>query len=56
MVNGSNLGQYRIELNSDSPEFGEHGRIDESIDYHTNEHGYLMLYLPSRTGIVLERK
>ncbi|MFV0505426.1 MAG: alpha amylase C-terminal domain-containing protein [Bacteroidales bacterium] len=49
-------GKYRIELNSDSPEFGGHGRIDESIDYHTNEHGYLMLYLPSRTGIVLERK
>jgi 1,4-alpha-glucan branching enzyme len=55
-------GRYRILLNSDSPQFGGFGRIDEGIEYITEWNGkvnsphYLNLYIPNRTGIVLEKQ
>ncbi len=56
-------GEYYLVLNSDSPEFAGHNRIDENIPYLTISHkdgntirNYLKLYLPSRTALVLKRK
>lgn len=56
-----NPGTYRIVLDSDAKEFGGHCRQDPSVT-HTSENysadGHyhsLMLYLPNRTAIVLEK-
>ncbi|MBN1159171.1 MAG: alpha amylase C-terminal domain-containing protein [Bacteroidales bacterium] len=54
-------GKYRIILNSDHPEFGGFGHVDEQITYFSRSGGrassphHIMLYLPSRTGIALKR-
>jgi 1,4-alpha-glucan branching enzyme len=52
-------GEYKIILNSDSLEFGGHGRIDESVTYHTFEKGdnthYLKIYNTNRTALVLKK-
>lgn len=51
-------GAYRIILNSDAPEFGGHGRIDDSIEYFTKgtDLGYaLSIYNTNRTCLVFER-
>ncbi|MDR0505224.1 MAG: alpha amylase C-terminal domain-containing protein [Dysgonamonadaceae bacterium] len=55
-------GKYTIILNSDNPAFGGFGLVDESISYQTitdplyeTEHkGWLKLYLPARTAMILE--
>jgi 1,4-alpha-glucan branching enzyme len=55
-------GRYRIVLNSDSPDYGGFGRIDENIDYFTQWDGkvgsphFLKLYIPNRTAIVFEKQ
>ena len=55
-------GSYTIILNSDRPEFGGQGRIDESISYRTySEKSFytgqmLKVYLPARTALVMKRK
>jgi 1,4-alpha-glucan branching enzyme len=55
-------GRYRILLNSDSPDFGGFGRIDEGLEYITewnrkvNSPRYLKLYIPNRTALVLEKQ
>ncbi len=53
-------GNYKIILNSDSAEFGGHGRIDDSIEYPTYEKendnsNYLKLYVTNRTALVLKK-
>lgn len=48
-------GVYRIILNSDNIEFGGHGRIDESLGYHTDESQQLSVYLTNRTALILKR-
>jgi 1,4-alpha-glucan branching enzyme len=55
-------GDYRIALDSDSPEFGGFDRIDSTSLYSTiptpcgeTIKDYLKLYLPARTAIVLDR-
>ena len=56
-------GKFRIALNTDSPQFGGFGLIDESIDYFTRsiiperpmENNYLKIYLPARCGLVFRR-
>jgi len=53
-------GEYKIILNSDSKEFGGHGRVDDTIIYKTyqkeNDTGYyLNLYVTNRTSLVLRR-
>ncbi len=49
-------GTYRIILNSDKKEFGGFGRVDDSIDYSTDENQQLSVYLTNRTALVLKRK
>jgi 1,4-alpha-glucan branching enzyme len=53
-------GNYRIILNSDSPEFGGHNRVDDSRQYttmfepSTGKH-FLKVYIPNRTALVFEK-
>ncbi len=46
-------GDYKVILHSDAPEFGGFNRIDSSLNYSTNANQELLLYLPSRVGMVL---
>lgn len=53
-------GDYKIILNSDNPEFGGHGRIDEALTYFTSfepetRQHFLKIYNTNRTALVLER-
>lgn len=55
-------GEYKIILNTDNPEFGGFGLNDDTIHHFTHfdplyapdNKGWLKLYLPSRTAIVLK--
>ncbi len=52
-------GDYSLVLNTDSPQFGGFGRIDEKLVYSTNADGYdgkLKLYIPALTGFALKKK
>ena len=55
-------GKYKTLLCSDQPEFGGFNRFDTGMIHRTQvEHSFglkqnLKLYLPSRTGIILQRK
>lgn len=49
-------GNYRIILNSDKKEFGGFERVDDSIDYPTDEDGNLRIYLTNRTALVMKKK
>ncbi len=49
-------GVYRIVLDSDRREFGGHNRIDDNIDYVTDETGLISLYLTNRTVLVLAKQ
>ena len=46
-------GDYKVVLHTDGPEFGGFDRIDSSLSYSTNANQELLLYLPSRVGMVL---
>lgn len=53
-------GKYLVVLDSDAMKFGGHARVDSKMTYHTihdskTNRDNLHIYLPSRTGIVLER-
>ncbi|MFO7657624.1 MAG: alpha amylase C-terminal domain-containing protein [Bacteroidales bacterium] len=54
-------GKFKILLNTDSPQFGGFGRIDETVTHFAIKTGklsspeYLKLYLPNRTAIVLQK-
>lgn len=53
-------GDYRIVLNSDSPKYGGHNRIDDSIVYttqynETDQTHALLIYNTNRTALVFER-
>jgi len=56
-------GKFRVALNTDSPQFGGFGLIDESLDYFTGsiipdrpmENNYLKVYLPARCGVVFKK-
>jgi len=51
-------GRYRIVLNTDAQEFGGHNRLDQSVDFFTQEHPWhdrsrsMLIYLPCRTAVV----
>ena len=55
-------GSYNVVLNTDNPAFGGHGLTDDSIEHFTQPDpllmkqgkGWLKLYLPARTGMVME--
>ncbi len=57
-------GEYKIIVSSDNPKYGGYGNVDESIPHFTNEDplyephglGWLKLYLPARTALILEKK
>jgi len=49
-------GTYQIILNSDKKEFGGFDRVDDSIDYATDEDQQLSVYLTSRTALVMKKK
>jgi len=55
-----NSEEYQIILNSDSKEFGGHGRIDDSITYQTYQKDndpsfYLKIYNTNRTALVFKK-
>ncbi|MFA6872770.1 MAG: alpha amylase C-terminal domain-containing protein, partial [Bacteroidaceae bacterium] len=55
---------YEVLLNSDAIEFGGNGFADDSIEHFTNydplykkeKKGWLKLYLPARSAVVLKQK
>lgn len=57
-------GTYEVVLNTDAPAFGGNGLTDDSICHFTNfdpllkrdGKGWLKLYIPARTAVVLRRK
>ncbi len=55
-------GRYRVLLNSDSPEFGGFGRVDDTLEYITewnrkvSSPHFLKVYIPSRTALVFEKQ
>lgn len=52
-------GKLNVVLNTDSKSFGGHSRVDDSCKYFTfaepwhNRKNYIMVYIPSRTALVL---
>ena len=56
-------GKYKVILNTDSPAFGGFGLTDDSVEHFTQpdplyekeNKAWLKLYLPARTGVVLEK-
>jgi 1,4-alpha-glucan branching enzyme len=48
-------GIYKIILNSDRKEFGGFGRVDDTIEYKTDELQGLSLYVTNRTALVLKK-
>jgi 1,4-alpha-glucan branching enzyme len=49
-------GTYRIILNSDKKEFGGFERVDDAIDYPTDNDQNLSVYLTNSTALVLMKK
>lgn len=57
-------GSYHVVLNTDAREFGGNGLADDSVEHLTNfdpllepqGKGILMLYLPARSAVVLQRE
>ncbi len=49
-------GSYNIILNSDKKDYGGFERVDDSIDYPTDENQFLSVYLTNRTALVLKKK
>ena len=48
-------GVYRIILDSDRKEFGGFDRVDDTIDYYTDDDQNLAVYLTNRTALVLKK-
>ncbi|CAN5575705.1 alpha-amylase family glycosyl hydrolase [soil metagenome] len=48
-------GNYRVILNSDKGIFGGFDRVDDSIDYPTDENQHLAVYLTNRTVLVIKK-
>ncbi|MDR7131074.1 1,4-alpha-glucan branching enzyme [Algoriphagus sp. 4150] len=48
-------GEYKILLDSDQKEFSGFERLDQAINYPTDEHRCIKLYVPNRTVLVLDR-
>ncbi|MEO6734073.1 MAG: alpha amylase C-terminal domain-containing protein [Ferruginibacter sp.] len=49
-------GNYHLILNSDKKEFGGFDRVDDSIDYPTDEDQRLSVYLTNRTALVMKKR
>ncbi len=54
--------KYEVVLNTDESRFGGQNRIDDTLTYYTHPAGgltsqhYLLLYLPARTAMVLQKQ
>jgi 1,4-alpha-glucan branching enzyme len=48
-------GQYSIILDTDSPLYGGHGRIETTMKYSTQKDDMLSVYLPCRTALVMKK-
>ena len=56
-------GKYKIVLNTDNPQFGGFGLVDDSIEYSTlfdalykdEKKEWLKVYLPARTAIIMKK-
>ena len=57
------LGEYNVVLNTDSPDYGGFGFSDDSVAHFTNfdpmyagdGKGWLQLYIPARSAVVLKK-
>jgi 1,4-alpha-glucan branching enzyme len=49
-------GNYKIILNSDSPDFGGFNRVDDQMSYPTQEDEKLSVYLPNRVALVMKKE
>ena len=49
-------GIYRILLNSDKKEFGGFERVDDTIDYPTDNDQRISIYLTNRTALVMKKQ
>ncbi len=49
-------GTYNIILNSDKKEFGGFERVDDSMDFVTDENQNLGVYLTNRTALVMKKR
>ena len=57
-------GAYEVVLNTDAPEFGGNGLTVDTIVHFTNEDplykkdkkGWLKIYIPARSAVVLKKK
>lgn len=57
-------GSYQVVLNTDDPKFGGNGLTDDSVEHLTNfdplyeeaNKGWLKLYIPARSAMVLKKK
>ncbi len=58
------VGEYEVVLNTDAKNFGGNGLVDDNVKHFTNydplyekvEKGWLKLYIPARSAIVLRNK
>jgi 1,4-alpha-glucan branching enzyme len=57
-------GEYDVVLNTDAKEFGGNGLADDSVKHFTNfdpvyekdGKGWMKLYIPARSAVVLRKK
>ena len=49
-------GSYQIILDSDSNEFGGFNRVDDSIEYPTDDNQMISMYVTSRTALVMKKR
>lgn len=46
-------GNFKLVLDTDTPEFGGHNRLDSSITFKVDEDDEISIYTPARTALVL---
>lgn len=49
-------GSYELVLSTDEPRFGGFDRVKQPLTFTVADDGWMKLYLPSRTGLVLKKK
>lgn len=52
-INMPSNGKYEIILHTDEEKFGGFDRIDKKIQFETNAHSTIQLYIPNRTAMIL---
>lgn len=54
-VHVKQAGEYKHLLNSDEKKFSGFERLDKNVNYFTDEHSCIKLYVPNRTVLVLKK-